>query len=60
MSIYKFTITDESVRDVDTDNILDEKRVEKKFIFGICVWKKESTDKSEYIKVEKRRVGYGN
>ena len=59
MSWFKHIVEDESTRDVDQDNILDEKRVERKYLFGICYWEKLSSDKSEYVKVEKRKVGFG-
>ena len=58
MSLFKHTIDDESVRDVDTDNVLDETRVERKTLFGLCYWSKEAKDKSEYVKVEKRKLGF--
>ena len=60
MSIFKYTISDKSVRDIDNDNILDETRIEKKFICGVCYYKKETVDNSEYVKRDKRKVGYGN
>ena len=60
MSLYKHTIVDNSTRDIDSDNILKEKRTEKKSIFGIVYRTKVSDDKSEYVKIEKKRVGYGS
>lgn len=60
MSIFKHTVEDVSTRDVDKDNILDEKRIERKYLFGICYWKKESDDHSEYIRVKYKELGFSH
>ena len=58
MSIFKHIITDDCVRDQDSDNILKEDRLEVKSIFGIRYWSRKTKDTSEYVKVEKRKVGF--
>lgn len=59
MSFFKHSIKDDSVRDLDNDNILEEQRVEKKYILGICYWSKTADETNEYVKTEKRKLGYG-
>jgi hypothetical protein len=58
MSIFKHTIQDDSVRDMDTDNIIQEERVEKKILFGICFWSKTANETNEFVKIEKRKLGF--
>lgn len=58
MSIFKYTIEDESTRDSVSLNVLNEKRTERKFILGVCYWKKVTIDKCDYVQMSKS-VGYG-
>lgn len=60
MSIFKHTIQDDAVRDIDTDNILKEERVERKLLFGICFWSKKANETNEFVKTEKRKLGFQN
>jgi len=59
MNFFKHSIKDDAVRDLDNDNILKEDRVEKKYILGVCYWFKVVAETNEYVKVEKRKLGYG-
>lgn len=59
MSLYKITIDDDAIRDIDSDNILEENRIECRYILGLCIWKKVSNDKNEYVKIKRREMGYG-
>jgi hypothetical protein len=43
---------------MDTDNIVDETREEKKFLWGICVWHKVAKETNEFVKIEKRKLGF--
>ena len=58
MSILKHTIKDDCIRDIDTDNIVSETREEKKFLWGICVWQKTADETNEFVKIEKRKLGF--
>lgn len=58
MSILKHTIKDDCIRDIDTDNIVSETREEKKFLWGICVWSKTADETNEFVKIEKRKMGF--
>ena len=58
MSIFKHTISDDCIRDIDTDNILKEDRIEEKIIFGIRYWAKIVNENNEYVKIEKRKLGF--
>ena len=58
MSIFKHVVTDDAVRDIDTDNVVEETRIEKKILFGICFWSKKCDETNEFVKVEKRKLGF--
>ena len=58
MSIFKYTIKDDAIRDSVTDNIIEEERVERKYIFGICYWSKKVNETNEFVVVEKRKLGF--
>ena len=58
MSLFKHIVNDDCIRDMDTDNIVQEERVERKFLFGICFWSKKANETNEFVKVEKRKLGY--
>ena len=58
MSWLRHTIKDDCIRDMDTDNIVEEKRVERKFLWGLCLWEKEAEETNEFIKIEKRKLGF--
>ena len=57
-NIFKHTIQDDCVRDSQTDNIVKEKRVEEKRIFGIVVWCKEANETNEFVTIDKRKLGF--
>ena len=58
MSLFKHTIKDDAIRDMDTDNIIEEERVERKLLFGICFWSKKANETNEFVKVKKRELGF--
>ena len=58
MSIFKHTIQDDCIRDSVTDNIVKEERVEKKFLWGLCVWTKTANETNEFVILEKRKLGF--
>ena len=58
MGVFKHTVNDDCIRDMDTDNIVKEDRVERKVIFGICYWSKVSKETNEFVKLEKRKLGF--
>ena len=58
MSFLKHTIKDDCIRDSVSDNIVEEERVEKKYLWGICVWKKVANETNEFVVIEKRKLGF--
>ena len=58
MNWLRHTIKDDCIRDMDTDNIVEEKRVERKFLWGLCLWEKSAEETNEFIKIEKRKLGF--
>jgi len=58
MSLFTHSIQDDAIRDVDTDNIVEEERVERKFIWGICYWKKKVNETNEFVEIKKRKLGF--
>jgi len=58
MSLFSHVINDDCIRDSVSDNIVREKRVEVKTLFGIVIWKKTANETNEFVILEKRKMGF--